>query len=140
MQQWTDQQTVPGIVGNVDGDVFFGDAVAFGKYGYQTPPPPEPESQESSTQTTTVTTPESTTTTTTSTNSGETTTTSTSPTSSVIVNTGTQDVQVPISTTGTEIPPVQANPLPETKPTKPPMRFWDNIVFILLSIKRILWG
>ncbi len=45
LQQWTDKQNVPGISGNIDGDVFFGDAKAFGKYGYQKPvvvstPPP----------------------------------------------------------------------------------------------------
>ena len=45
MQQWTDKQQVPGIVGNVDGNVFFGDAVAFKKYGYgpSNPVPPEPD-------------------------------------------------------------------------------------------------
>lgn len=37
MQQWTDTQQVPGIQGAVDGDVFFGDSVAFGKYGYHEP-------------------------------------------------------------------------------------------------------
>jgi GH25 family lysozyme M1 (1,4-beta-N-acetylmuramidase)/regulator of replication initiation timing len=35
IQQWTDAQAVPGISGNVDGDVFFGDVDAFAKYGYQ---------------------------------------------------------------------------------------------------------
>ncbi len=33
-QQWTNKQAVPGIVGPVDGDVFFGDAKAFKAYGY----------------------------------------------------------------------------------------------------------
>ena len=47
MQQWTDKQTVPGISGVVDGDVFFGDATAFKAYGYHkavtpTPPPVDP--------------------------------------------------------------------------------------------------
>lgn len=49
MQQWTNQQRVPGIQGgnaNVDGDVFFGDIATFKKYGYKnptpTPPPPPP--------------------------------------------------------------------------------------------------
>lgn len=37
IQQWTNVQQVPGITGNVDGDVFFGDAVAFYKYGYHKP-------------------------------------------------------------------------------------------------------
>jgi GH25 family lysozyme M1 (1,4-beta-N-acetylmuramidase) len=36
MQQWTDAQNVPGISGNVDGDVFFGDSNAFQQYGYHT--------------------------------------------------------------------------------------------------------
>ena len=40
MQQWTDAQNVPGIQGAVDGDVFFGDAPTFQKYGYQPPAPP----------------------------------------------------------------------------------------------------
>lgn len=35
MQQWTNQQTVPGISGQVDGDVFFGDIATFQKYGFQ---------------------------------------------------------------------------------------------------------
>lgn len=39
-QQWTDKQQVPGISGNVDGDVFFGDATQFRKYGYHIPVPP----------------------------------------------------------------------------------------------------
>jgi len=46
MQQWTNKQIVPGISGGVDGDVFFGDLVAFKKYGYHkpivTPPTPPP--------------------------------------------------------------------------------------------------
>lgn len=45
MQQWTDKQQVPGITGAVDGDVFFGDAATFQKYGYvpvPVPPPPAP--------------------------------------------------------------------------------------------------
>ncbi len=50
IQQWTDAQSVKGISGNVDGDCFFGDANAFGKYGYQTPAPvtpaPAPQSAE----------------------------------------------------------------------------------------------
>ena len=35
MQQWTDQQNVPGVSGNLDGDVFFGDVNAFKAYGYK---------------------------------------------------------------------------------------------------------
>lgn len=44
MQQWTNKQVVPGISGKVDGDVFFGTADAFKKYGYKkpTPTPPTP--------------------------------------------------------------------------------------------------
>lgn len=42
MQQWTSGQQVPGISGNVDGDVFFGDVVAFKKYGYHKPIPVPP--------------------------------------------------------------------------------------------------
>lgn len=42
-QQWTNQQTVPGISGKCDGDVFFGTVNSFKKYGYQPPtPPPTP--------------------------------------------------------------------------------------------------
>ena len=46
MQQWTDDETVPGIAGKVDGDVFFGDVVALKAYGYHFPvsePTPTPE-------------------------------------------------------------------------------------------------
>jgi hypothetical protein len=39
MQQWTNKQQVPGIQGNVDGNVFFGDVTAFKKYGYKAPVP-----------------------------------------------------------------------------------------------------
>lgn len=43
MQQWTSSQKVPGIAGNVDGNVFFGDVATFKKYGYKSPtPPPAP--------------------------------------------------------------------------------------------------
>jgi|SRR5882724_145052 len=42
MQQWTDKQQVPGISGDVDGDVFFGDATAFQKYGYHQVVTPDP--------------------------------------------------------------------------------------------------
>jgi len=38
MQQWTDGETVPGIKGAVDGDVFFGDIATFQKYGYTAKP------------------------------------------------------------------------------------------------------
>jgi lysozyme len=43
--QWTDKQTVPGILGNVDGDAFFGDLTALAAYGYKIPvlPTPQPE-------------------------------------------------------------------------------------------------
>ena len=41
--QWTDKQTVPGITGEVDGDVFFGDVSQFKEYGYKAPQPVEPE-------------------------------------------------------------------------------------------------
>lgn len=41
VRQWTDADKVPGIAGNVDGDVFYGDFEAWNKYGYQgaTPAP-----------------------------------------------------------------------------------------------------
>jgi lysozyme len=39
MQQWTSSQQVPGIAGNVDGNVFFGDVNAFKAYGYKAPTP-----------------------------------------------------------------------------------------------------
>lgn len=39
MQQWTDEQQVPGIAGTIDGDVFFGDKKAFQAYGYHKPQP-----------------------------------------------------------------------------------------------------
>lgn len=41
MQQWTNRQQVPGIAGNVDGNVFFGDVATFKRYGYQ-PASPQP--------------------------------------------------------------------------------------------------
>lgn len=37
IQQWTNQQQVPGIVGNVDGDVFFGNLDGFKSLGYKKP-------------------------------------------------------------------------------------------------------
>lgn len=40
MQQWTNEQQVPGIQGKVDGDVFFGDKETLLKYGYHKPAPP----------------------------------------------------------------------------------------------------
>lgn len=42
MQQWTNQQRVPGVTGNVDGNVFFGDMATFKKYGYKPQPNPTP--------------------------------------------------------------------------------------------------
>ena len=45
MQQTSSSQNVPGITGKVDRDVFFEDATAFKKYGYQSPviiAPPAP--------------------------------------------------------------------------------------------------
>jgi GH25 family lysozyme M1 (1,4-beta-N-acetylmuramidase) len=43
IQQWTNKQSVPGISGNVDGNVFFGTIETFKKYGYKKPivTPPE---------------------------------------------------------------------------------------------------
>lgn len=37
MQQWTSSQVVPGIIGNVDGNVLFGDLATFRAYGYKKP-------------------------------------------------------------------------------------------------------
>jgi lysozyme len=42
IQQWTNAQTVPGIPAKTDGDVFFGDQLAFMRYGYQVPVPTPP--------------------------------------------------------------------------------------------------
>lgn len=39
MQQWTNKQIVPGIVGPVDGNVFFGSVITLKKYGYRSPEP-----------------------------------------------------------------------------------------------------
>lgn len=49
MQQWTNEQKVPGISGNVDGNVFFGSLATLKKYGYHQssmsiPTPQEPSS------------------------------------------------------------------------------------------------
>ncbi len=48
-KQYTDHDSVPGIAGGVDGDVFYGDQAAFERYGYAgggsapaNPPAPEP--------------------------------------------------------------------------------------------------
>ncbi len=60
MQQWSNQQQVPGIAGGVDANVFFGDLATYNKYGYHKPvvvvtppvvvppvvtPPPTPPTQ-----------------------------------------------------------------------------------------------
>jgi GH25 family lysozyme M1 (1,4-beta-N-acetylmuramidase) len=42
MQQTGSTEQVPGIKGNVDRDVFFGDVATFRKYGFQLSVPPEP--------------------------------------------------------------------------------------------------
>ncbi len=42
MQQWTNQQKVPGIPTVADGNVFFGDISAFKKYCYSLPQPQQP--------------------------------------------------------------------------------------------------
>ncbi len=42
MQQWTNKQNVPGISGDTDGNVFFGDMATFKKYGYQATVPVDP--------------------------------------------------------------------------------------------------
>lgn len=44
MQQWTSSQQVPGLLGNIDGNVFFGDISVFKKYGYKPAPTPQPPS------------------------------------------------------------------------------------------------
>ena len=41
MQQWTNKQIVPGISGEVDGNVFFGTVKTLAKYGYVPPTVPE---------------------------------------------------------------------------------------------------
>ncbi len=41
MNQWG-SQVIPGIQGQTDSDIFFGDANAFRAYGYKTPPPSPP--------------------------------------------------------------------------------------------------
>lgn len=45
MQQWTSSQSVPGIIGAVDGNAFFGDLPTFKKYGFKAVTPPNPEPQ-----------------------------------------------------------------------------------------------
>lgn len=40
MQQWSNKQKVPGIVGDVDANVFFGTVDTFKKYGYHKSSPP----------------------------------------------------------------------------------------------------
>lgn len=42
LYQWSSSQQVPGISGNVDADVFYGDQATFKKYGYKKPTPPPP--------------------------------------------------------------------------------------------------
>lgn len=49
IQQWTDKQAVPGIAGNVDGDVFFGDRNDLEKYGYALPTALHSQSQNTNT-------------------------------------------------------------------------------------------
>ena len=39
IKQWEDNAKVPGISGNVDGDIFYGDGAVFDKYGYNPPTP-----------------------------------------------------------------------------------------------------
>lgn len=117
MQQWTDVQNVPGIVGNIDGDVFFGDAEAFKKYGYHAPQPVvEPQ---------------------------VTPTTSEIP---VPVTTSGGEVNVPItvpSSGGTSSAKDEGNTEQtvnttqtpkETKPTKPPLPLGQAIVFKFMNI------
>lgn len=44
-RQYSDKETVPGVSGGIDGDVFYGDEAAFNRYGYHAPKPvivPEP--------------------------------------------------------------------------------------------------
>lgn len=49
-QQTSSSQIVPGINGNVDRDVFFGDVNAFGGYGYKSPVAPLPPQNPPETQ------------------------------------------------------------------------------------------
>lgn len=42
MYQWSSSQKVPGIVGNVDANVFYGDTATFKKYGYKPVAPIDP--------------------------------------------------------------------------------------------------
>jgi hypothetical protein len=55
MQQWTNNQTVPGIPNAVDGNVFFGTLTTLKKYGYQgaapTPTPTPPATNDDALQT-----------------------------------------------------------------------------------------
>jgi len=143
MQQWTDQQTVPGLTGNIDGDVFFGTQDQLKAYGYKTPLPivqspavvnptpqvvnkvvnpvqPAPETQVSSTDIPI----------TVSTSSGETTI--------PVVITSTSQPVVPDPSVKVIIPPVQPKPLPETAPKKPSMDLVSSIVFFLKNIKNTL--
>lgn len=50
IQQWTNQQQVPGIQGNVDGNVLFGNQQTFKEYGYQ-PPISAPETPPDASET-----------------------------------------------------------------------------------------
>ena len=141
MQQWTDQQTVPGLSGSVDGDVFFGTQDQFKAYGYKTPLPvqpspavvnnpvpvvnpvvnpvqPAPEPQVTPTTEIPVTL---------STNG-----------QSTVVNVSTNNPVVPDPSVKVIIPPVQPKPIAQTAPKKPSMDLVSSIIFILKNIKSTL--
>lgn len=153
MQQWG-VQTVPGISGQVDADVFFGNADTFLKYGFKSTAIPTPQSQsinvstqsgpvasqptEQTAQVSEVThviegTAQTNTTVpiTASTNSGK--------LNVIITATSTQTPQVTSSSETTKIPPTEAKPLPMPTPIKPSMDWYSTIVFLLKNIFNTLF-
>lgn len=114
LQQTSSSQQVPGISGNVDRDVFFGDVDTFKKYGYKTtvatPPVEVPP-------VVTPVTPQ--------------------PTPPVVVPTVPETP--PTATTAPSTPivvtePIQTIPMPPTPPISPKLSFWEKFIIFLKSL------
>ena len=116
MQQWTDQQTVPGISGNVDGDCFFGTIDQFKAYGYHKIQPVQPAPEPQVTPITNDT---------------------PSDTANIVI-TSAQPTQVPTNQSQTIISTVSTNPIAPKPPKKPSLDLLSTIVWIIKNIFNVL--
>lgn len=128
MQQWTDQQQVPGIPDNVDGDCFFGTEDEFKAYGYKKVQPVPPQAEPAPVETNSV--------------PPSADTTGQEPQQSQSPIQQSPDPETPTSTptppSEPVIPPPAINPEPTIPETAPKTPFLNQVASLIIKIAKAL--